>query len=175
MRLTTDRLVVRHFTPEDAAAFAAWRSDPEVARYQSWDAPYPEAKAVEFVRELLASDPDAPGWYQYAVEADGLVVGDVGVCLHENGMQAEIGYSVARAHQRRGYATEAVHGVLGFLFEERGLHRVSAECDAHNTPSAKLLTRLGFRLEGRRPENTWTKGAWRDDLLFGLLARDWHT
>jgi RimJ/RimL family protein N-acetyltransferase len=39
-RLTTDRLVLRRFHGDDLDPFVAHRSDPEVARYQSWDAPY---------------------------------------------------------------------------------------------------------------------------------------
>ena len=37
--ISTDRLTLRRFQPGDADAFAAYRSVPEVARYQSWDAP----------------------------------------------------------------------------------------------------------------------------------------
>ncbi|GAB2971834.1 GNAT family N-acetyltransferase [Saccharothrix stipae] len=174
MRLTTERLVLRPFEAADAPAFAAYRSDPEVARYQGWEAPFTLAQAEEFVRDVAAADPTAPGWYQFAVEADGVLVGDVGVGLHENRMQAEIGYTLATAHQGRGYAVEAVRRVLAYLFEVRGVHRVSAECDARNTRSAHLLARLGFRQEGHRVQATWIKGEWTDDLLFGLLAAEWR-
>jgi RimJ/RimL family protein N-acetyltransferase len=37
---TTERLVIRRFRAEDAATLAAYRSDPAVARYQSWDIPF---------------------------------------------------------------------------------------------------------------------------------------
>ncbi|PSL56671.1 aminoglycoside 6'-N-acetyltransferase [Saccharothrix carnea] len=174
MRLTTERLLLRPFTAADAPAFAEYRSDPEVARYQGWEAPFSLAQAEEFVRDVAAADPTAPGWYQFAVEADGVLVGDVGVGLHENRMQADIGYTLATAHQGRGYATEAVRRVLAYLFEVRGLHRLSAECDARNIRSARLLTRLGFRQEGHRVSSTWLKGEWTDDLLFGLLAVEWR-
>ncbi|WP_309115079.1 GNAT family protein [Saccharothrix sp.] len=173
--LTTERLVLRRFRPEDAPEFAAYRSDPGVARYQSWETPFPLALAEEFVREVAGLDPAEPGWFQYAVEADGVLVGDVGVNLHENRRQAEIGYTVAAAHQCKGYASEAVRRVLDHLFTERGLHKVSAECDARNEPSTKLLARLGFRREGHLVEHTWIKGEWTDDLLFGLLAREWRS
>jgi RimJ/RimL family protein N-acetyltransferase len=101
------------------------------------------------------------------------LVGDVGVNLADNLMQAEIGFTFASAHQGRGYATEAVRGVLDHLFRERGLRRVSAECDARNARSARLLERVGFRAEGRRVRHTYLKGEWTDDLLFGLLSEDW--
>jgi RimJ/RimL family protein N-acetyltransferase len=35
--IVTERLLLRLLGPEDVPAFAAYRSDPEVARYQSWD------------------------------------------------------------------------------------------------------------------------------------------
>ncbi|MGW3246322.1 GNAT family N-acetyltransferase [Streptomyces sp. NPDC001070] len=176
MFLETSRLRVRRFRPDDAPALAAYRSDPAVARYQSWSEPVPPEAAEELVAEFAAGDPADPGWFQYAVElaATGELIGDIGVCLHDNRMQADLGFTVAREHQGRGYATEAVGALLERLFTVGGLHRVSAECDARNGASARLLERVGFRAEGRRPAHTWIKGEWTDDLLFGLLAADWR-
>lgn len=172
--LTTPRLILRRFRDSDAEIFATYRSDPAVARYQSWDTPFPVDAARAFVREAAAADPAAPGWFQYAIElrSDGSLVGDVGVNLHENRMQAEIGFTLAVAHQGHGYAAEAVGRVLTELFTVAGLVRVSAECDARNDRSARLLERLGFRREGLRVRNTWIKGEWTDDLLFGILAEE---
>jgi aminoglycoside 6'-N-acetyltransferase len=174
MRIVTERLVVRRFVTGDAPAFAAYRSDPDVARYQSWDAPVSTRDASRQVALFAAADEHAPGWFQYAVElrAGGVLIGDVGVGRHENGMQADLGFTLAVPYQGRGYATEAVRCVLDRLFRN-GIRRVSAECDARNLASARLLERLGFRHEGLRTEHTWIKGEWTDDLLFGLLARDW--
>ncbi len=171
--VVTERLVVRRFDAGDVPAFAAYRSDPEVARYQSWEAPVPDAEARDLVAEFVAAEEGAPGWFQYAVElrGGGGLIGDVGVCVDPNRMQAELGFTIASAHQRRGYATEAARCVLDRLFA-RGIRRVSAECDARNTASARLLERLGFRPEGHRRRHTWLKGEWTDDLLFGLLADD---
>jgi RimJ/RimL family protein N-acetyltransferase len=174
MRLETERLIIRRFQAGDAPAFAAYRSDPEVARYQSWTPPVSLNAAERMVASFATEDPDEPGWSQVALEsrADGILVGDIGVNLHENRMQAEIGFTLARQWQGRGYAFESLSRMLEHLFTERGLHRVSAECDARNTPSAKLLERLGFAQEGYRPHHTWIKGEWTDDLLFGLLSPD---
>ncbi|MFH8468636.1 GNAT family N-acetyltransferase [Streptomyces sp. NPDC017991] len=174
MLLETPRLTLRRFRAEDAAPLAAYRSDPAVARYQSWTAPLPLDTAAHVVRSLAEGSPESPGWFQYAIElkADRCLVGDVGVCLHENLMQAEIGFTLAGDRQGHGYATEAVASVLDDLFGRRGLHRVSAECDARNTPSARLLRRLGFVQEGLLRQASRLKGEWTDDLLFGLLASD---
>lgn len=174
MLLTTERLVLRRFRPSDAENLAAYRSDPVVARYQSWQSPYTVQQARYAIETMAAADPDEPGWFQYAVEltAGQVHIGDVGVNLHDNRMQADIGYTLAPRWQGRGYATEAVGAVLGHLFRVKGLHRVSAECDARNVASYRLLERVGFRREGLLRQHSWFKGEWTDDLLYGLLAAD---
>ena len=173
MFVRTERLTLRRFTPADAERFAAYRSDPDVARYQGWDAPVPLTEAAESVERFGQADPEAPGWFQYAVDLDGVLIGDLGVNLHKNLMQADLGFTFAAEYQGKGYASEAVRGLLEYLFVERELHRVSAEADARNTASARLLERVGFTREGLRLSNSWFKGEWTDDVLFGLLRDDY--
>ncbi|MCE7003499.1 GNAT family N-acetyltransferase [Kibdelosporangium philippinense] len=97
--LKTDRLAIRAFQADDAAAFAAYRSDPEVARYQSWDTPLLLQEAAAEVAGHASGDPSGTGWYQWAVARDGLLIGDVGVNMHENRMQAEIGNMLVRPRE----------------------------------------------------------------------------
>jgi aminoglycoside 6'-N-acetyltransferase len=174
MLLATPRLTLRRFREADASVLAAYRSDPEVARFKSWTAPVTAETAQAWVHDFAAGSPTEPGWFQYAVEltAEGRLIGDIGVRLHENLRQAELGFTLARGRQGQGYATEAVRAVLADLFEARGLHRVFAECDARNARSAALLERVGFTREGCRRQATWIKGEWTDDYLYGLLATD---
>jgi aminoglycoside 6'-N-acetyltransferase len=173
--LVSERLLLRPLRPDDAEALAGYRSDPDVARFQSWTAPYSAQDALRLIEELVTQDPQEPGWFQYGLERrdNGSLIGDLGVNLQENRMQAEIGFTVAAGLQRRGFGGEAVRRMLDHLFIDQGLHRVSAECDARNTASARLMESLGFRREGCRRAHTWIKGEWTDDLLFGLLADEW--
>ena len=149
--------------------------EPAVARYQSWDAPFPLLRAETAVANFIASDPDKAGWFQYAIErtADRRLIGDVAVHLHDNLKQAEIGFTLAQEHQKQGYAFEAVTAVLDRLFRVQGLHKVTGECDARNVASAGLLERLGFTREGKLRQQTYIKGEWTDDLLYGLLSTEW--
>ncbi|MEU4163258.1 GNAT family protein [Actinoplanes sp. NPDC026670] len=173
--MTTERLILRRFRASDAPALAAYRSDPEVARYQSWDAPFPIGSAEVAVRNFAASSPAEPGRFQYAIELadEQRLIGDVYVRLHDNRMQGEIGFTLATAYQKRGFAAEAVGAVLDRLFRAQGLHKVTGECDARNARSAALLERLGFQREGLLRQQTFIKGEWTDDLLYGLLATEW--
>ncbi|MCP2330208.1 GNAT family N-acetyltransferase [Actinoalloteichus caeruleus] len=172
--LVSPRLVLRRFQPGDAAALAAYRSDPAIARYQAWETPLTVERAAETIARYRHDAPDRPGWFPYAISLDGALIGDLGVNLHENGMQADLGFTLAAPHHGRGYATEAVGRMLEHLFVDRCLHRVSAECDPRNDASARLLDRLGFEREGLRRANTRVRDEWADDLLFGLLAADYH-
>ena len=173
--LRSERLVLRRFQPGDAEQLAAYRSDPGVARYQSWDTPFSLEAARTLIADFASGDADGPGWFQWAVERceQPGIVGDVGVNLLEDGQQAMIGYTIAPAFQGRGYGREVVGRVLDDLLVERELHRVSAECDTRNVASVRLLERLGFRREGHLRASTWSKGEWCDDYLYALLADDW--
>ncbi|MEU7205392.1 GNAT family protein [Streptomyces sp. NPDC045470] len=176
--IETPRLVLRRFRVQDAAPMAAYRNVPHIAHYQAWPSPLTPEAAIHQARVYSGQDPEQPGWFQYAIElkADRSLAGDLGVNLHDNCLQADLGFTLAPALHGQGYATEAVRAALGHLFR-RGLHRVSAECDARNTPSGRLLERVGFGLEGRRPEYTLNinTGEWTDTLLYGLLASRWQT
>ena len=173
--LITERLRLRPLRTSDAEALSRYRCDPATARYQSWSTPYTLQDATTLIDDLNDNDPTTPGWFQYGIvlsRTDELI-GDLGVNLAENRRLAEIGFTLAAEQQGRGYGLEAVRRMLDHLFTDRGLHRVVAECDARNLASARLLERAGFQLEGHLREHTYMKGEWTDDLLFGLLAREW--
>ncbi len=175
--LTGDRVVLRRFAMADVATFVAYRSDPDVARYQSWEAPYPRAAGERMIRELLREYPDTPGqWFQFAMElrATGELIGDCasGTDL-EDARQAEVGFTLRPEFQGHGYATEGVRTLLDYLFGARDKHRITARCDPRNPASAAVLERLGMRREGRLVESTWAKGEWTDDLLYAVLKREW--
>lgn len=175
--LVSERLVVRRFRPSDLESLVAYRSIPQVARFQSWDAPYPRAEGERLINDMMAEHPDTAGeWFQFAValRSSGELIGECAAkILAEDSRQAEIGYTLAPAHQGRGYATEAVRALLGYLFEARGKHRVVACSDPRNAASERVMLRLGMRREGHLVESTWAKGEWTDDLLYALLDREW--
>jgi RimJ/RimL family protein N-acetyltransferase len=175
--LAARRIALRRFQPGNVEAFVAYRSSAQVARYQTWDAPYLHAAGEEFVAQMMARDPDTAGqWFQFAIvlQSTGELVGDCAAHPHNDDIrQSEIGFTIAAEHQGRGYATEAAGSLVGYLFERRRKHRVTACCDARNAASARVLERLGMRREGHLRESTWAKGEWTDDLLYALLHSEW--
>ena len=164
-------LLLRAFAPADAPALAAYRSDAGVARYQSWDTPYPLEAAAAFIAGMAGMDGPVPGdWIQIAVEVGGELAGDVAVGLEQHGLVATVGYTLAPTHQGRGIGRRAVGAVVDALFGELGVHRVQAELDPRNVASARLVETLGFAHEGVLASSVLAKGEWTDDARYGLSA-----
>jgi aminoglycoside 6'-N-acetyltransferase len=173
----SDRLMIRRFRAGDAAALAAYRSDPAVARYQSWDIPFSHAQAQSFIETLEAADPDSPGeWFQFALveAATGVHIGDVAAGVDADDPRlATIGVTLATSAQGRGYAGEAVTWLLDYLFLERQKHRVSADCDARNSGVIALFDHLRMRREAHHLQSSWWKGEWVDEYVYALLSKEW--
>lgn len=177
--IRTARLVLRPLRPEDLDAVHAFDSLPVVARYLYFEPRDREASRVNLERMIEQRAIHAPGdRLSLAVElaATGALVGDVILEWSANEhRQGEIGYVLHPDHQGQGYATEAGQELLRLGFETLGLHRMFARCDARNTASAQVMERLGMRREGHLLENEYIKGEWTDELVYGLLEREWRS
>lgn len=172
----TVRLIARPMVPGDLEPFVAYRADPEVARFQGWS-----DFSLADGRALLTSQEGArlgtPGeWYQIALEerSSGALVGDLASRVSgSEPREMEVGFTLARGHQGRGYGTEALQGLLDVAFGTLGMHRVIAVTDALNAPAAALLERVGLRREAHFHENIFFKGTWGSEFLFAVLDREW--
>ena len=167
--IATDRLTLRAFTATDAPALAAYRSDPDIARYQSWSTPYPLEQAEQLIAAQAHLTGPAPGeWLQIAIDHDGTLVGDVAVHLREDGQTAEVGCTLAPDQQGRGYAREAVAALVGALFAETSVRRIEAGIDPRNTPSIRLFEHVGFVHERTEEAAVLIDGEWCDDAHYAL-------
>ena len=166
--IETDRLIIRQFRADDAAAFHSWRNDAEVARYTLWGYPYSVAEAEAFCQEQAAFDAFPIGnWCQLFIEehATGLPVGDIGLGLNtkDDGV-LEVGYSIRRDHWGKGYATEAVGAAIDKVARVIGASQIKAEIDARNPASGKVLKKLGFKAGPVHERRTLVKGEWCDEI-----------
>jgi RimJ/RimL family protein N-acetyltransferase len=175
--MRTERLELRLLEQADVPAFVAYRRDPDVARYQSWDTTYSIADGERLVADQEGVEFGAPGqWLQVAAidRASGALCGDCAVRVDADPpWTAEVGVTLAPAWQGTGLATEALGAVVARLFEQHDIHRVYAETDDRNVAVHRLLERLGFRCEARLVEADWFKGEWCTLRTFAMLRREW--
>lgn len=174
--ISTDRLLIRRLTKEDVLRLAAYRNLPEVSRHQSWET-YSTEDARNLIEGLEHEEPGKPGgWFQFgvALQAADLLIGDIGLSIDaDQPLCGQIGYTFDPEFQRQGYATEAASAVMAWAFTNLSLHRVSAFTDPRNLPSIALMERLGMRKEGHLRESVYHLGEWTDDVVYGILDREW--
>jgi RimJ/RimL family protein N-acetyltransferase len=173
--IVTDRLHLRTFTMNDLDEVWAYMRRPDVARHMLWTARDREQTREALARMVAETGLEKDGDYlTLAAVAGDTLVGHVelGLVSAEH-QQGEIGYVFHPDHQGRGYATEGAREMLRLGFQDMGLHRIVGHCSAHNTASAKLLTRLGMRQEAHFVECRKVAGEWREELTFAILRREW--
>ena len=173
--LTTARLVLRPFRDADRREVFELHSNARVMRY--WDsAPWrDETQADRFLSRCRAlSDNEAGARVAVERRDTGRFIGWIGLQHwdHDN-RSANLGYVFAEHAWGQGYATEAGRALLEWGFDVMDLNRVSAQTDTRNEASARVLTKLGFTLEGILRENVIVDGEVSDDATYSLLRREW--
>jgi ribosomal-protein-alanine N-acetyltransferase len=73
-----------------------------------------------------------------------------------------------------GYGAETVRLLLGFGFEEFGLHRISGERSPLNEASAKTLTAASMIEEGTIRGRIKKASQWRDTIVHAMLEDEWR-
>ncbi len=176
--IRTERLNLRPFRSGDLDDVFAYQSRPDVARYLLWDARSRSEVADALDRRVRQRPIPAEG--QSLVLAvvyrdAGRVIGDVKLeWLSREHRQGEIGFVFHPGFHGRGLATEAAQAVLALGFDDLGLHRIIARCDARNHPSARLMERLGMRREAHFVQNEIFKGEWGDEFVYAMLSDEWR-
>lgn len=176
VRLETPRLVLREHEESDWPGVLAYATDPAVMRFQSADVATPEAVRAGLARMRAQQEETPRARYEFAVcrRDTGELIGWLPLLLEAPALHtAEIGWTVARAHWGKGYATEAARAVLAFAFEALELHRVWARHQPENVASARVMEKIGMRHEGRAVASAYVKGQWVDQVYCALLRSEW--
>jgi len=173
VKLVGPRLTLREFSSDDVESALALVGDDRVTQWLSFDSRTQDeatqmiAGAVE--RAQLASRTE---YYLAAVLDNDSIIGFARLGLA--GVQAaKLGYAIAADHWGRGYAVDATRLLVDFGFRELNLHRISAAIGPDNARSIAVALRLGMQYEGRLRHHVFTNDAWRDSLLYSLLADEW--
>jgi len=146
--LHTPRLIVRQLSVDDLEAFHQVWGDPDVI---FWGAMFDLDSSRIMLEDLLKrrlDGIDESGWFGVFRRADMQFVGDVVLepASWDSGIP-EVGWHLARAFQRHGYATEAARALLDHA-GSAGVREVWAKVLPTNTASQRVATRLQMRRSG---------------------------
>ena len=170
--LRTARLVLRPPIASDIADRHALGRDPEIYRHLGADTrhlqPLTEDQAKAWV-ENIASHPAC-----WVIEYQGRAIGEI---LLDNFVSADkragliIGILDPEALSK-GLGTEAIKAIAEFSFDSLGIHKLSMRVLSFNVRAIRAYERVGFVREGLERESALIGGIWHDDVIVGLLKRD---
>ena len=175
LTLHGDVVTLREFRADDVDDILALIGDDRMTAWLSFDARgRAEAEAMLVgVDERRRQEPRVE--YYLAItprDGDGRCAGFVRLAF--DGVEAgKLGYAVAFDRWGMGYATDATRVLVDHGFRALGLHRISATIGPDNAASIRMAERLGMVCEGRIHDHVHTNGAWRDSLLYSVLADEW--
>lgn len=173
--LTTDRLLLRPFTMEDAGPLQRLAGAREVALNTLMiPHPYPDGAAEEWIR---GQGERAEGNRTFAIslESTGELLGAIGLVVTPEHRRAELGYWIGTPYWNRGYASEAAAAVVSWAFNSLGMDRIVAMVFARNPASGRILAKIGMRREGllRQHVIKWDERV--DVEIWGILRTEWES
>jgi RimJ/RimL family protein N-acetyltransferase len=159
--IVTERLELIPATPELARAALEGPVALEAALGASvpptWPPEFLDPPALQFMLDRLEEGPAQAGWWLHFMMLphgpDGrLLIGSAGYKGPPVDGLVEVGYGIVRDQHRRGYASEAVRGLLRRAFDDSAIHTVIAETLPELIGSIGVLTKCGFHLVGEGSE-----------------------
>ncbi|HEU0302812.1 MAG TPA: GNAT family N-acetyltransferase [Longimicrobium sp.] len=170
--LTTERLLLRAFTADDAPATQEYVSSWELASTTAAiPHPYPPGAAKAWIDTHAVRHAGGEAVVlAVTLRESGELVGSIELRIADGHRRGDLGYWTGPPHWGRGYATEAADALVRWAFRDLGLHRVFAACFTRNPASGAVLRRIGMRHEGTLRSHVPRWGALEDLEVYGMLA-----
>ena len=80
-----------------------------------------------------------------------------------------ISYCLHKKFRGKGVMSKAVKLITKYAFRRYKLKRLSGWCRTFNKPSARILEKAGYKLEGIMRKNKWKNGKYLDDMLWAKV------
>jgi RimJ/RimL family protein N-acetyltransferase len=180
--LRGERVLLRAETRADVEAlYPMEHADPEqkmLADTRPWT-PSPLSAVLEkWDRGHADGPPQDPAFVPFSI--DSLATGHlIGGCvlwdLDQHNRNAHLGLALVPAARGQGYGTDVVRVLCDYAFRVLGLHRAQLETMECNTAMRKAAVAAGFREEGMSRGAGWLGDGWENDVVYGLLAREWRS
>ncbi len=169
--LFTDRLSLREYTADDWERVHIYGSDHKFSRYEPWG-PNTLEDTHKFLADMVQQALDVPRFkFEVAVclKENDLLIGGCGLRREtEDSRVANMGWAINPEFQNQGYATEAAGALIQFGFERLGLLVIYATCDTRNSPSFKVMEKLGMKRVGLIKKDKEVKGYRRDTYRYEI-------
>lgn len=174
--LQTRRLILRPPAATDLVAIARLINDPVIARSTGVVRyPYPVISGWRWIAAVQASaGPSFHMPYLLTLRSNPrLIAGAVGISVREHGIPT-IGYWVAKAYRRRGFASEAARAMVALVFSRSDVAAVDASARISNLPSQRVLLGVGMRRVGQGRIKSAQLGRYVPAFIYRIERGAWE-
>ena len=174
--IETQRLVLRDYTAEDAAAVHKMLQEPSYWQHQTGDKP--ELKIIEALMTWAEQEQNMSPRLNYYLAAtlkgsNELIGEGVLKITDARHGQGEIGFGIAKQHWNQGYASEIGKALMGHGFKTLNLHRIQSVCSPENKGAIRTLQKLGMGREGLMREVAHVKGRWWSSVVYAMIDHEY--
>ena len=174
--LTTQRLILRPFTLDDAPEVQRLAGEKDVAAMTlRIPHPYPDGLAEEWINthpENFKQGKDV--CFAIALSVNQQLIGAIGLEINQDFAKAEMGYWIGQPFWGAGHCTEAAQALLTYGFNDLNLNRIQASHLCKNPASGRVMQKLGMIHEGTQRQAVKKWSHFEDIELYHLLQSEWR-
>lgn len=168
-------LSLRPISSKDTELLQKWRSEQTDLPFNWLDDLTDEELKKRLERTGSDLNQKTFAEYRWIAEDQGQAFGYVILKNINWAMQyGEITFSIADAHQGRGYGTEAAKLLIEHVFSNTLLHKLVVHVHSDNMASQTILRKLGFIKEGKLHSQYIIKNSRVDADVYSILRGDWE-
>lgn len=172
VELRTDRLLIRSMQEGDIKSTYAYQGDIELTKYMLFLPDDSIEATKEFIKDIEAEQQSAdPRRFELIILLGDEHIGGISVYKeNDNGETVgELGWIMRKEYQGKGFVTEAAKAVMEFSFNELGLRKIIAHCDARNKASARVMEKIGMTLESEGMREYKKTGETAGELKYAIV------
>lgn len=149
-RLTTERLILIPFTVQICTNLLNDNFSDLLAMGLKKGKSWPDNDVIETLPKIInnLSQVESPTGFEswMIIKKDTLeIIGDAGFKgFNSEQNSVDIGYGIIKEERRKGYAEEAVTGLIEWVVSTEIVNEITARCSLDNISSINLLTKLNF-------------------------------
>ena len=174
MNIVTRRLVLRAVERTDARFLASLINDPDVRSILgAYDLVFP--MSVDMEERWIESASKTQDIHLAVTLKKGSPLGILSLkAINERNGSAHLSIILEKRSWDKGYGTEAINGVLDFMFNRKNLHRIWLRVAEYNERAIACYEKCGFKVEGTLRDDHYMGGTWHGSNVMSILDSEFR-
>lgn len=167
-------ITLRKWNSSDLELLVHYANNAQLARNMTdaFPFPYDEEAGRKFIAMTQQEDPRKI----LAIEADGLLVGSIGIFPQSDifKLNAELGYWLAEPFWGKGIMSESIPLMIDYAYKNWAIDRIFARPFGRNIASQRVLEKAGFIFEHRIEKNLIKNNQLEDEFIYSIRRESYY-